>query len=935
MSEKTTTTTNSAAAAGTAGGSPFPAARPLFEGGPLFHSLPALAAAGFPNVDKLPVTLRIVLEALLRNCGAGKVAPEDVAALANWRADATGGFEIPFPVARVVLQDFTGVPLLADLAAMRSAAARLGADPRRVEPLVPVDLVVDHSVQVDCSGGAGALGANLALEFKRNRERYQFLKWGAGAFKTFRVTPPATGIVHQVNLERLATVVAVRGGAAFPDSLVGTDSHTTMINGLGVLGWGVGGIEAEAAMLGEPVTFLAPEVVGVELAGALPAGATATDLALRVTEALRREKVVGAFVEFFGAGAAALPVPDRATLANMAPEYGATTGFFGVDEKTLDYLRATGRSPEQCALVERYFKEQGLWGIARGRGDAPAYSRVLTLDLAATRPCVAGPRRPQDRIELPALKSGWSAGLTLAPAAAETSPEATAPASPALGALRDGSVVIASITSCTNTSNPSVMVAAGLLARNARRRGLRPPAFVKTSLAPGSRAVTAYLGKLGLDADLDALGFQTVGYGCATCIGNSGPLLPGVEDEIKRRSLAAAAVLSGNRNFEARVHQSVKAAFLASPPLVVAFALAGTVAIDLDTEPLGTGTDGAPVFLRDIWPDAAEVAAAVASAVTPDVFAAAAGTDPAAAPLWDAVPAPQGLVYAWDANSTYIQEPPFFADFRAGAGDANAAGGGGAGAAAGAGDIRGARALAVLGDSVTTDHISPAGAIKPDSPAGRYLREHGVAPADFNSYGSRRGNDRVMTRGTFANVRIRNLLAPGTEGGVTVFFGTGGARETLPIFDAAERYRAAGVPLVVVAGEDYGMGSSRDWAAKGTALLGARAVIAKSFERIHRSNLVGMGVLPLVFADKDDHARVLDALRAGATLDLVGIAGDALAPRCRATLRVNPTAAAGGDVVAAGGAFDIPLLVRIDTPAELGYYRAGGILPDVLAELLK
>lgn len=875
---------------------PFNTRRQLVTG-EAFYSLPALQEAGFAGLSRMPQSLRIVLESLLRHCDGCRVSREDVERLAGWDANCPGSFEIPFTVARVVLQDFTGVPLLVDLAAMRSAVKRLGLDPRIIEPLVPVDLVVDHSVQVDFAGGADALRKNLELEFLRNRERYQFLKWGMSAFDTFKVVPPGVGIVHQVNLECLARGVFVREGVAFPDSLVGTDSHTTMINGLGIVGWGVGGIEAEAAMLGQPVTFLVPEVVGVHLTGRLGAGVTATDLVLRVTELLRAAKVVGKFVEFYGPGAAALGVPDRATLANMAPEYGATMGFFGVDATTVAYLRDTGRDAVQCRLVEDYFRAQGLWGIPLER-DAVDFSQTLDLDLTGVVPAVAGPRRPQDRVELSVLKSRWSGELsgTFGKGGSE----------PAPGALRHGDVVIAAITSCTNTSNPSVMLAAGLLARNANARGLRVRPAVKTSLGPGSRVVTAYLEKTGLQSELDKLGFHTVGYGCTTCIGNSGPLAPEIEEAIRRDDIVVASVLSGNRNFEARVHPSVKANFLMSPPLVVAFALAGTVDIDFAHEPLGVASDGGLVFLRDIWPDAHEVEAAAHAAFAPGIYRELYEDFASKNPRWNEVPAPAGDVFAWDANSTYVQEPPFFKDYSPEPGDIV--------------PIYGARPLAIFGDSITTDHISPAGSIKRGTPAARYLDAHEVAPADYNSYGSRRGNDRVMTRGTFANVRIKNLMVPGIEGGVTRHY-PGGAQEA--IFDAAERYCAEGVPLIVIGGEDYGMGSSRDWAAKGTALLGVRAVVAKSFERIHRSNLVGMGVLPLTFCDKADYDRV--ALLGGAVFDILGLSND-FRPRQNVVLRVHP--AQGGAV------FEVALCVRIDTPVEVDYYRAGGILPYVLGKVL-
>jgi aconitate hydratase len=787
---------------------------------------------------------------------------------------------------------------------MRTAVQKLGKDPKIIEPLVPVDLVVDHSVQVDFFGTEDALEKNLELEFHRNRERYQFLKWGMQAFDTFKVVPPGIGIVHQVNLEYLARGVFSKGDVCYPDTLVGTDSHTTMINGLGIVGWGVGGIEAEAAMLGQPVTFLVPEVVGVYLGGELRPGVTATDLVLRVTELLRKTKVVGKFVEFFGPGATALSVPDRATLANMAPEYGATMGFFGVDAATIAYLRDTGRDEVLCRRVENYFKAQQLWGIPQEPAEIE-YSQAIALDLSTVKPCVAGPRRPQDRIELDQLQTRWTEWL--GENSADSAPHPT---------ITHGSVLIAAITSCTNTSNPAVMIAAGLLAKKANAYGILPPAYVKTSLGPGSRVVTAYLEKTGLQAELDQLGFQTVGYGCTTCIGNSGPLAPAIENAVKRDNTVAAAVLSGNRNFEARVHQSVKANFLTSPPLVIAFALAGTVDIDFDRDPVGISTkgDGTLIYLRDIWPSNAEIASAMRKALSPELFRKFYTDFAAQNPKWNEIPGSTGNAYAWDAASTYIQEPPFFRRFT--------------GASTPAAGILGARPLGIFGDSITTDHISPAGSIKKDSPAGRYLSEHGVPPEDFNSYGSRRGNDRVMTRGTFANVRIKNLLVPGTEGGVTQYFPkvavAGQANPVLAIYDAAARYHADGTPLIVIGGEDYGMGSSRDWAAKGTALLGVKAVITKSFERIHRSNLVGMGVLPLNFKNKADYDLVL--AQPGATFDVLGISGT-IRPQQEAVLRVHPAAG--------GAAFEVPLVVRIDTPVEVDYYHSGGILPYVLGQILK
>ena len=908
------------------------------------HSLPALKEAGLaPNLDRLPTSIRIVLESLVRNCDGIKVTEQDVRNLAAYSATHPGDYEIPFVVARIVLQDFTGVPLLVDLAAMRSKVHALGKNPKIIEPLVPVDLVVDHSVQVDFAGTADALNRNLDLEFHRNRERYQFLKWGEQAFDTFKVVPPGIGIVHQVNLEYLAKGVLEKDGVCFPDTLVGTDSHTTMINGLGVVGWGVGGIEAEAGMLGQPVTFLVPEVVGVHLTGSLQPGVTATDLVLRVTELLRKTKVVGKFVEFFGPGAQALSVPDRATIANMAPEYGATMGFFGIDEATIEYLRGTGRPADHCELVEAYYRAQGLWGIPQS-GDID-YSQVVELDIASVSPGVAGPKRPQDRINVSDLKEKFSSLLTAAPpdgygkspfevhppASLDSEPDAT-PGVDALGAqagvvlenlpptswevrvdskggvpdtITHGSVLIAAITSCTNTSNPSVMLAAGLLARKANARGLKINPSVKTSLGPGSRVVTDYLTKTGLQQELDQLGFQTVGYGCTTCIGNSGPLDKGIEDVVKAEDIIAASVLSGNRNFEARVHQSIKANFLMSPPLVVAYALAGTVDINLACDPLGHDRDGQPVFLKDLWPSSEEIATTMASALSPDVFRKLYTDFAEQNPKWNEIQGSAGLVYDWDRDSTYIQEPPFFDAFSPTPRDIS--------------EIHGARPLGIFGDSVTTDHISPAGAIKKDSPAGRYLTEHQVDFADFNSYGSRRGNDRVMTRGTFANVRIKNLMLGGKEGGHTLLQPSG---EEMSIYDAARQYQSAGTPTIIIGGEDYGMGSSRDWAAKGTNLLGVKAVITKSFERIHRSNLVGMGVLPCTFVNKADYDRVKDL--ASATFDLLGVS-NTLKPQSQAILRVTP---------ATGSPFDIPVTVRLDTPVEIDYYRAGGILPYVLGQIL-
>jgi aconitate hydratase len=879
-----------------------------------YYSLPALARAGF-RVERLPVSIRLVLESLLRNCDGRRVAEPAVRALASWAAKGPRTEEIPFVVARIVLQDFTGVPLLVDLAAMRSAVVKLGRDPKLIEPLVPVDLVVDHSVQVDFAGSADAFRKNLDMEFARNRERYQFLKWGMQAFETFKVVPPGIGIVHQVNLEFLAKgVISARTGAGspdlvYPDTLVGTDSHTTMINGLGIVGWGVGGIEAEAGMLGQPVYFLTPDVVGVHLTGALGEGVTATDLALTLTQTLRKAKVVGKFVEFYGPGAAALPVVDRATIANMAPEYGATMGFFPIDGACSGFLRSTGRSAAQVALYEAYYKAQGLWGIPQ-KGEID-YSQDLELDLSTVVSSVAGPKRPQDRITLPRLKQEFQAALAKAPSENGFGKKAEAlgkSVTVAGGEIRDGSVLIAAITSCTNTSNPSVMLAAGLLARKAVERGLSVGPLVKTSLAPGSRVVTDYLEKTGLQSFLDRLGFQTVGYGCTTCIGNSGPLEPAIEEAVVRNDVVAASVLSGNRNFEARVHQSIRANFLMSPPLVVAFALAGRIDIDLSTEPIGPGRDGAPVYLRDLWPTLAEIRDQMQAALTPGTFQRLYTDFAAQNPKWNEIPSTTGNTYRFEPASTYIQEPPFFADFSLKPGAFSA--------------ITGARALGIFGDSVTTDHISPAGAIKKTSPAGRFLLEQAVAFEDFNSYGSRRGNDRVMTRGTFANVRIKNLMLGGEEGGNTLYHSRSGTPEKLSIYDAAMRYKADGTPLVILAGQEYGTGSSRDWAAKGTSLLGVRAVVAQSFERIHRSNLVGMGVLPLQFKDSTT-AQTLK-LDGSETYDIVGLDAS-LRPQQDLTLRITRK---GGE------ATEVPVRCRIDTPIEIDYYHHGGILPYVLRQIL-
>ncbi len=902
----------------------------------IFCSLPALEKAGAGPISRLPVSIRLVLESVLRNCDGKRVSEHNVRALANWQPNTPRTEEIPFVVARIVLQDFTGVPLLVDLAAMRSAVARLGKNPKIIEPLVPVDLVVDHSVQVDFAGTPDAVRQNLDMEFQRNRERYQFLKWGMQAFETFKVVPPGIGIVHQVNLEYLAKGVLSqeveianrKSHIYYPDTLVGTDSHTTMINGLGIVGWGVGGIEAEAGMLGQPVYFLTPDVVGVHLTGALREGVTATDMALTLTQSLRKAKVVGKFVEFYGPGAAALPVVDRATIANMAPEYGATMGFFPIDGECVNYLRATGRSEEHCKVYENYYRAQGLFGMPR-KGQI-AYSTELELDLGSVTPSVAGPKRPQDRIELPRMReeflSAFSRPLTENGFGKKTGelqmmarvnmakagqPLTDGPAGhrkpvvePGESEIRHGSVLIAAITSCTNTSNPSVMLAAGLLAKKAVEKGLSVNPMVKASLAPGSRVVTDYLAKTGLQPYLDQLGFNLVGYGCTTCIGNSGPLAAPIEDAINKYDLVAASVLSGNRNFEARVHQSIKANFLMSPPLVVAFALAGRVDVDLSTEPLGNGSSG-PVYLKDLWPTLQEVRDAMQSALKPEVFQRLYRDFEKQNPQWNEVPSSTGHVYAWDVQSTYIQEPPFFENFSLKSGEIR--------------EIKGARALAIFGDSVTTDHISPAGSIKKTSPAGGYLLEHAVPVADFNSYGSRRGNDRVMTRGTFANVRIKNLMVPGVEGGVTKFQPGG---EQMSIFHAALEYAKTRTPLMVFAGQEYGTGSSRDWAAKGTALLGVKAVVAQTYERIHRSNLVGMGVLPLQF--KDGVTAQTLKLDGSETFAIAGLDAS-LKPQQDLTLIVTR----------ANGQVDhVPVACRIDTPIEIDYYQHGGILPYVLRQLV-
>jgi aconitate hydratase len=875
------------------------------------HRLAAVEEAGLGRMARLPRSIRVLLENLLRFEDGHSVRREDIAALAAWRADGGNTAEIAFRPARVLLQDFTGVPAVVDLAAMRDAVARLGGDPARIEPLRPADLVIDHSVQVDFFGSRDALRRNSQVEFERNRERYEFLRWGQSAFNSLRVVPPATGIVHQVNIEYLAQVVFSESNdgqwVAFPDTLVGTDSHTTMVNGLGVIGWGVGGIEAEACLLGQPISMLVPDVVGFRLTGQLPAGATATDLVLTATQMLRRHGVVGKFVEFYGPGLSSLPLADRATLANMAPEYGATVGFCPIDARTLEYLQLSGRDPQQIALVEAYARGQGLFA-APGEPD-PEFSSRLELDLGSVVPSLAGPRRPQDRVALRTAKADFARALDEILGVKDEADEEARERSAAVREdgrefeLRHGSVVIAAITSCTNTSNPSVMIAAGLLARNAVARGLSVKPWVKTSLAPGSRVVSDYLDAAGLTPPLDQLGFATVGYGCTTCIGNSGPLPAPIARAIQEHDLVAVSVLSGNRNFEGRVHPLVRANYLASPPLVVAYALAGRMDVDLEREPLGTGSDGRPVMLAEVWPSPADVERAVRESVRREMFQRRYANVFEGDEGWRSIRVPQGQRYAWSADSTYIQHPPFFEGMTR--------------EPEPVADIRGARVLAMVGDSVTTDHISPAGDIAADSPAGQYLISRGVRPEDFNGYGSRRGNHQVMMRGTFANIRLRNRLVPGKEGWYTAHQPSGAVTT---IFEAAERYAAEGVPLVVLAGAEYGTGSSRDWAAKGPKLLGVRAVIARSFERIHRSNLVGMGILPLEFIDAD-----VDRL--GLTgREIYAIEGLAQAgPGQRLEVRASDEA---GRTTAFGAR------VRIDTPQEWEYYRHGGILRYVLRQLL-
>jgi len=869
-----------------------------------FHSLPALAKQLNLKLERLPVSIRIVLESVLRNCDGKKITEEHVRQLAGWQPNAKRTEEIPFVLARILLQDFTGVPLLCDLAAMRGVAAKMGKDPKVVEPLVPVDLVVDHSVQIDHFGTKNALDLNMKLEFKRNEERYQFMKWGMQAFDTFKVVPPGIGICHQVNLEYLAPGVHKSAdGVCYPDTLVGTDSHTTMINGIGVVGWGVGGIEAEAGMLGQPVYFLTPDVVGVNLKGKLHPACTATDLVLTVTELLRKAKVVGKFVEYFGEGTESLTVQDRATLANMAPEYGATMGYFPVDERTLEYFRGTGRSAEKIEALAAYFKAQGMFGIPKkGQID---YSQVVELDLSTIYPSIAGPKRPQDRIDLDKVKPTFEK-LFSAPVKENGFGKKSEDLQKTTRAfdgteVRNGDVLIAAITSCTNTSNPGVLLAAGLVAKKAVELGLKVNPRVKTSLAPGSRVVTEYLAKAGLLPYLEKLGFSVAAYGCTTCIGNAGPLPQAIDEAVAKNDLVCAAVLSGNRNFEARIHPNIRANFLASPPLVVVYALAGSVLLDLRNQPIGKSKEGKDVFIGHIWPSADEVKALMKFAMDAPTFRRLYSDLANSSALWKKIPAPAGQVYPWP-TSTYIAEPPFFRDFAMKPG-----------AVAG---ISGAKVLGIFGDSVTTDHISPAGSIKPTSPAGIYLQEHDVAVADFNSFGARRGNHEVMMRGTFGNVRIKNLMLPGTEGGLTLF-----KNEKMSIYEAAMRHIADGTPTVVFGGEEYGTGSSRDWAAKGTQLLGVKAVIARSFERIHRSNLVGMGVLPLQFTGSDSAATL--GIKGDETVDVLGL--DSIVPQQELTLRIS---------FSNGEKKEIKVKSRIDTAIEVDYYKHGGILPYVLRELI-
>jgi aconitate hydratase len=891
--------------------------RSRLESGQYYYRLQALEEQGIGQISRLPFSIKILLESALRTMDNRAISEDHVKTIANWNPNPAPEEmqEIPFMPSRVILQDFTGVPAVVDLASMRDAVSRLGLDPEKINPLIPVDLVIDHSVQVDQAGSDTALSFNMQKEFERNRERYTFLRWATQAFTNFRAIPPSVGIVHQVNLEYIASVVGQKetadGTEVFPDSLVGTDSHTTMINGLGVLGWGVGGIEAEAAMLGQPLYFLLPRVVGFELTGKLPEGSTATDLALTVTNILRKKGVVGKFVEFFGSGLSSMTLEDRATIANMAPEYGATVGYFPIDEQTLHYLRTTGRSEEQITLVEQYAKTQGLFRT--NEMEDPTYSEVITLDLSTVVPTLAGPKRPQDRIDLTNMKQDFEkvlrtpikeGGFGLSDEKMKQEVMVTYPDG-TQAPLKTGSVVIAAITSCTNTSNPSVMIGAGLLAKKAVEKGLRKNPNVKASLAPGSRVVTQYLDDAGLTPYLDQLGFNTVGYGCTTCIGNSGPLIPEVARAISENDMTVASVLSGNRNFEGRIHPLVKANYLASPPLVVAYALAGTFDIDLYNEPLGHNDQGEPVYLRDVWPTEEEVRQVMQSVITPEIYREKYNNVLAFNKQWNEIPVSKDKIYHWDKDSTYIQSPPFFTDFSQEVPDIQ--------------PIQDARLLALLGDSVTTDHISPAGAIKPDGPAGRFLQEKGVEVRDFNSFGSRRGNHEVMVRGTFANIRIRNQLAPGTEGGVTTYFPTG---EVMSIYDAAMKYQDDGTPLMIMAGQEYGTGSSRDWAAKGTLLLGVKAVIAESYERIHRTNLVCMGVLPLQFPE-------------GKGASELGITGEETFAIPTLDNNIKPRQTIEIQAIRPDGStFTFTCMMRLDTEVEIDYYKHHGILQMVLRKLI-
>ena len=871
-----------------------------------YYSLPALEKAGVGKISRLPISLRVVLESALRNYDGKKITEAHLKSLASWKPTASRTQEVPIVVARVLLQDMTGVPLVVDFAAMREAAKAQGKDPGIIEPLCPGHLIMDHSVQIDTYGTPDALKKNMEIEFKRNRERYQFLKWSAQAFNTFQIIPPGNGICHQINLEYVSQVVWHKDGTYYPDSLVGIDSHTTMVNGLGVLGWGVGGIEAEAAMLGQPMYFLEPDVVGVHLTGKLNDGVTATDLVLAIVELLRQKKVVGKFVEFFGEGAASLTIPDRATIGNMSPEYGATCGFFPVDDASCEFLRMTGRG-DIVPAVKAYYEAQGMYGMPK-KGDID-YSDVVELSLASVKPAVSGPRRPHDRLDLPALKGKFtelmSKSFVDGGYGKASEMDKRVPTSQTGIDVGHGDVLISAITSCTNTSNPGVLLGAGLLAKKAVEKGLKPHPRVKTSLGPGSLAVTEYLKNAGLLTYLEQLGYYVAGYGCTTCIGNSGPLDAHIDDAVSKNDIVAAAVLSGNRNFEARIHQNIKANFLMSPPLVVAFGLAGTIEIDMTKDPLGTGKDGKPVYLKDIWPSTAEVGAVMKFATDPAMYKKLFSAFGEGNPMWDEIPTSIGATYQWDDNSTYVRHPPYFDGFKMQAGKVS--------------DVKGARVLGIFGDSITTDHISPAGGIRASAPAGQYLQEHGVSIADFNTYGARRGNHEVMMRGTFANVRIKNLMVPGTEGGVTVHYPSG---EQTSIYEAAMRYKQAGVPSVVFGGDEYGQGSSRDWAAKGPQLLGVKAVIVRNFERIHRANLVFMGVLPLQFREGVTAQSL--KLDGSEVIDITGLE-KGITPMQDVTMTVHRKD---------GKTDTVPLKLRIDTPIEVDYYTHGGILPYVLRELL-